>query len=151
MNVRPVAFSAALVAGALGVLTWVQAETTVTPQQLKWQRNPATGSEIAVVHGDPTKPAPFVQRVKYGPGFKAMPHSHPIDIQVTVLSGTLLWAEGENFDESKLKPYPAGSFILERANVPHYQMSQGEVVFQAAGVGPNGFKFVNPKHDPRSK
>src|SRR5687767_237993 len=124
----------------------------VTPDQLKFQRNPATGSEIAVVMGDPSKPAPFVLRVKYPAGFKAMPHWHPIDVQVTVLSGTMLWAEGETFDESKLKEYPAGSFILEKANVPHYQVAQTAVVFQAsATTGPNAFNFVNPKDDPRNQ
>lgn len=135
--------------GAIGALV-VQAQV-VTPEQLKFQRNPATGSEIAVVMGDPAKAAPFVLRVKYPQGFKAMPHSHPIDVQVTVLSGTMLWAEGETFDESKLKEYAAGSFIFEKADTPHYQMAKTAVVFQASGTGPNGFKFVNPKDDPRNQ
>ena len=147
MNLRRIALAAAAVGSSLSVY----AEVGITPDEIKWQRNPATGSEIAVLWGDPSKPVPFVQRVKYGSGFKAMPHSHPVDVQVTVLSGTLYWAEGESFDESKLKAYPAGSFLLERANVPHYQTAKGDVVFQAAGTGPNGFKFVNPKDDPRSK
>jgi len=128
----------------------VQAQS-LRPEQLKFQKNPATGSEISSVMGDPTKKEPFVTRVKYPQGFKAMPHSHPVDLQVTVLSGTMLWAEGTTFDESKLKEYPAGSFIFERANVPHYQVAKTPVVFQAHGVGPNGFKFVNPKDDPRKK
>src|SRR5688572_21720189 len=123
----------------------------ITPDQLKFQRNPATGSEIATVFGDPSKPVPFVTRVKYQPGHKAMPHSHPGDLQVTVLEGTLFFAEGETFDESKLKEYPAGSFIFEKANVPHYQMAKGPVTFQASGMGPQGFNFVNPKDDPRKQ
>ena len=137
---------------ASGAITVVLAQAqSLTADQLKFQRNPATGSEIAAVFGDSTKKEPFVTRVKYPPGFKAMPHSHPIDVQVTVLEGTLYFAEGESFDESKLKPYPAGSFIFEKANVPHYQMAKGVVVFQASGTGPNAFKFVNPEHDPRKK
>lgn len=141
---------AALLSG-IAAATFVHAEEAITPDQIKWSRNPASGSEIATMYGDPSKPAPFVLRVKYGPGFKAMPHSHPIDVQVTVLSGTLHWAEGETFDESKLKPYPAGSFIVEKANVPHYQVAKGDVVFQASGIGPNAFKYVNPKDDPRNR
>jgi len=70
---------------------------------------------------------------------------------VTILSGTMLWAEGETFDESKLKEYPAGSFIFEKANVLHYQTAKTAVVFQASGTGPNAFNFVNPKDDPRKK
>jgi quercetin dioxygenase-like cupin family protein len=123
----------------------------LTPDQVKYQRNPATGSEISAVFGDATKREPFVTRVKYPPGFKAMPHSHPVDLQVTVLEGTLYFAEGETFDEGKLKAYPAGSFLFEKANVPHYQMSKGPVTFQVSGTGPNAFNFVNPQHDPRKK
>ena len=144
---------AALVSiAALGAIAaaLVQAQQ-FTPEQLKFQRNPASGSEIAAVWGDSAKPAPFVTRVKYPAGFKAMPHSHPVEIHVTVLSGTLLFAEGKTFDESKLKEYPAGSFIVEKANVPHYQMAKAPVIFQAAGTGPNAFNFVNPKDDPRKK
>ena len=144
--------AAAALLAASGVLAIVLVHAqALTPNQLKFQRNPATGSEIAVVFGEPSKPVPFVLRVKYPPGHKAMPHSHPIDVQVTVLEGTLLFAEGETFDESKLKEYPAGSFIFEKANVPHYQMSKGPVTFQASGTGPNGFNFVNPKDDPRKQ
>lgn len=149
MKARHVAIASFAVLGGIAAIL-VHAEQ-FTPEQLKFQRNPATGSEVAAVWGDPSKPAPFVTRVKYPPGFKAMPHSHPVDLQVTVLSGTLLYAEGTTFDESKLKEYPAGSFIFEKANVPHYQMAKGPVVFQAAGTGPNAFNFVNPKDDPRKK
>src|SRR5688572_28295032 len=134
MNANRVALAAiAPTAGIAAAISIVYAQA-ITPEQLKFQRNPATGSEIAVVMGDPSKKGPFVLRVKYPPGFKAMPHSHPIDVQVTVLSGTMLWAEGETFDESKMKAYPEGSFILEKANVPHYQVAKTAVVFQASAA-----------------
>lgn len=148
MHTRLAVLALCATGGAIAVLAQAQ---NLTPDQIKFQRNPATGSEISSVFGDSTKKEPFVTRVKYPPGFKAMPHSHPGDIQVTVLEGTLYFAEGETFDESKLKPYPAGSFIFEKANVPHYQMSKGPVTFQASGVGPQAFNFVNPQHDPRKK
>lgn len=149
MKMRSAMLVLLAVSGAL-MFGEVQAQG-ITPDQIKFQRNPATGSEIGAVLGDPSKKELFVTRVKYPPGFKAMPHSHPIDLHVTVLEGTLHFAEGEKFDESKLKAYPAGSVIMEKANVPHYQMAKGPVVFQAAGIGPNAFNFVNPEHDPRKK
>ena len=149
MKLRPAVL--AVLAASSGVAVGLALAQNRTPDEIKFQRNPATGSDVSAVFGDPTKREPFVTRVKYPPDFKAMPHSHPGDIQVTVLEGTLYFAEGETFDESKLKPYPAGSFIFEKANVPHYQMSKGPVTFQASGVGPQAFNFVNPQHDPRKK
>ena len=151
MKAHRAALAAIAATAGIAAMTIVYAQV-VTPDQLKYQRNPATGSEIAVVMGDPSKAAPYVVRVKYPVGFKAMPHWHPFDLQVTVLSGTMLWAEGETFDESKLKEYPEGSFIMEKAKVPHYQVAKTPVVFQAsAATGPNAFNFVNPKDDPRKK
>lgn len=151
MKAHRAALAAIAATAGIAAMTIVYAQV-VTPDQLKYQRNPATGSEIAVVMGDPSKAAPYVVRVKYPAGFKAMPHWHPFDLQVTVLSGTMLWAEGETFDESKLKEYPEGSFIMEKAKVPHYQVAKTPVVFQAsAATGPNAFNFVNPKDDPRKK
>ena len=150
MKARHVALAAIATLG--GIATVLVHAQQFKPEQLKYQRNPATGSEIAAVWGDGTKKEPFVTRVKYPAGFKSAPHSHPVDLQVTVLSGTLHFAEGTTFDESKLKEYPAGSFIFEKANVPHYQMAKsGPVVFQVSGTGPNAFNFVNPKDDPRKK
>jgi quercetin dioxygenase-like cupin family protein len=150
MKVRQAVLAAFAALGGIAAVV-VQAQQ-FTPEQLKFQRNPATGSEIAAVWGDGTKKEPFVTRVKYPAGFKSAPHSHPVDLQVTVLSGTLYFANGTTFDESKLKAYPAGSFIFEKANAPHYQMAKdGPVVFQVSGTGPNAFNFVNPKDDPRKK
>jgi quercetin dioxygenase-like cupin family protein len=122
-----------------------------TPGQFKWIRNPATGSEIAPVMGDARQPGTFIVRVRYPAGMKAMPHSHPTDTLVTVISGTLRYGEGPTFDESKLKDYPAGSFFLIRANVPHYETATAPMEFQAYGTGPLAFNFVNPKDDPKSK
>jgi quercetin dioxygenase-like cupin family protein len=122
-----------------------------TPKDLKWTKNPATGSEIAVVTGNPREPAPFTLRVRYPAGLKAMPHSHPADVHVTVISGTLRYAEGRTFDDKKLKDYPAGSFFVIRANVPHYEMAVKPMQFQAQGTGPMAFHFVDPKDDPKQK
>src|SRR3989442_9638018 len=121
------------------------------PDQLKWTRNPATGSEIAVVMGAPRQAGPFILRVRYQPTTKAMPHSHPADVLVTVISGTLLYGEGEKFDQKKMKEYPAGSFFVIRANVPHYEAAKGVMEFQAHGTGPQVFNFVDPKDDPKNR
>src|SRR5262245_22877081 len=45
-------------------------------------------SEIAIIHGDPAKEgAPFVLRIRSTPGTQLPPHWHPIDENITVLSG----------------------------------------------------------------
>jgi hypothetical protein len=37
-----------------------------------------------------------------------------------------------------LTPYPAGTFFSELPNVPHFVSAKdGEVIFQATGIGPS--------------
>ena len=58
-------------------------------------------------------PVCIVDRIKFLPGMKVMPHWHPDTVRtVLVISGTFYFAVGEQWDEGKLKAYPAGTCIL---------------------------------------
>ena len=48
-----------------------------TPSEIKWVRNAAGTNESAVLFGDPSKPGPYVVRVKWFPGNMSRPHFHP--------------------------------------------------------------------------
>ena len=100
--------------------------------------------------GDPKQGA-YVNRVQLSANVKIMPHSHPTENLVTVLSGTVLYGEGDKFDAAKLKPYPAGSFIVEKPNSPHFLTAKGPAVFQVSVPGKSSFDYVDPKDDPRKK
>jgi quercetin dioxygenase-like cupin family protein len=111
------------------------------PNQIEFKAPLAgAGTQTAVLFGDPTKAGVFVTRIKIAPGFKLMPHWHPDEVRtVAVLSGTLYFAVGEQWDESKLKPYPAGTFYSEPPRTPHYAWAKdGEVIIQVTGIGPTG-------------
>ena len=59
-----------------------------TPAEIKWMRNAAGTNESAVLFGDPSKPGPYVVRVKWLPGNMSRPHFHPNDRFFVVISGT---------------------------------------------------------------
>ena len=105
------------------------------------------GTQTAVLYGDPTKEGLFVTRVKFAPGVKSMPHWHPdVARTVVVLSGTLYFAVGEQWDESKLKACPAGTFIAEAPRTPHFTWAKdGEVILQVTGIGPTGTTMIPQK------
>jgi hypothetical protein len=71
---------------------------------------------------------------------KVMPHWHPDSARtVLVLSGTFYFAVGEQWDESQLKAYPAGTLYSEPARTPHYAWARdGEVILQVTAIGPTG-------------
>jgi hypothetical protein len=61
-------------------------------------------------------------------------------------SGTFYFAVGEQWDESKLVPYPAGTLYSEPPRTPHYAWAKdGEVILQITAIGPSGNVAVTPK------
>ena len=158
MNLQRIAIVSTLLFGSMVVSAAVQAQggesgaKTLTASEIKWGENPALpkGAKYVLLMGDPKQGA-YVSRVQFPANVKVMPHSHPAEHLVTVLSGTWLYAEGDKFDAAKLKSYPAGSFIVEKPNVPHFSTSKGPVVFQVSVPGKSSFDYVDPKDDPRKK
>jgi len=156
MNLPRIAIVSTLLFGSIVVSAAVQAQgsgaKTLSASEIKWGENPALpkGAKYVLLMGDPKQGA-YVSRVQLPANMKIMPHSHSAEHLVTVLSGTLLYAEGDKFDAAKLKSYPAGSFIVETASSPHFMSTKGAVVFQVSVPGKSSFEYVDAKDDPRKK
>jgi quercetin dioxygenase-like cupin family protein len=123
-----------------------QDSTVRLPQDITFKAPPIPGyPELVTVYGDTAKPGIYVQRVKFAPGFKIKPHWHPDEVRtIVVLSGTLYFAYGDTWDESKLKAFPVGAFFAEPPKAPHFAWAKdGEVILQITGVGPSGVTMVD--------
>ena len=84
--------------------------------------------------GDSSKGGRWVDRVKIPSGKRVLAHTHPQDELVTVIEGTWYLGEGGKFDSAKLRGYPAGSFIVIPAGVPHFVAAkEGSVIVQLSG------------------
>jgi hypothetical protein len=83
-------------------------------EDVSWQAFPAFPSEarLAILVGDPTRPGPYVIRVRLPAGVKMMPHKHPEDRIYTVISGVFYIGLGEEFDERKLTAHGPGSVLV---------------------------------------
>ena len=117
---------------------------SLTPDEIQWsQRRQSPDVFYAAIYGDPAKPGPYAFRVRAQAGHSLPPHTHPDERTVTVLSGTYWSGVGELFDEGRLQAFPAGSFYVIPAGVPHFSaVLSGEVVFQEGGVGPSSHDLV---------
>jgi len=127
------------------------ASTVVKPADLKWGPPPPVfmkGMTMTVVSGDPGKEGNFVVRLKMPAGYKIMPHWHPTDENVTVLSGTFAIGMGENFDAKTMTKLPAGGYVLLPANMRHYAMASTAAMVQVHGMGPFQLTYVHPEDDP---
>ena len=116
------------------------------PSDIAWvQRRTSPDVFYAGIYSDPARPGPYAFRVRAQAGHRLAPHTHPDERTVTVLSGTYWSGVGETFADEKLQAFPAGSFYVIPAGVPHFSaVLEGEVEFQEAGVGPSAHNLVTP-------
>ena len=122
-------------------------------EDIQWRPFPAFPPEarLAILVGDPTKPGPYVIRVKLPAGTRMMPHKHPEDRIYTVLSGVFYIGLGEVFDETKLVAYAPGSVVVLPGGQPHFHWAKsGEYITQVTAIGPLGLSYIDPGNDPRN-
>jgi len=62
-------------------------------------------------------------------------HTHSQDELVTVIDGTWYVGVGDKYDPAKLEGYPAGSFVLIPAGLPHFVAAkETAVIVQLSGA-----------------
>jgi quercetin dioxygenase-like cupin family protein len=110
----------------------------LTADEVRWFTPPYynDGRQRAHLFGDSSQGGTWIDRVKIPGGARAFPHTHPQDELVTVIEGTWYLGEGAKFDSAKLRGYPAGSFIVIPAGIPHFVAAkESTVVVQLSGIG----------------
>jgi len=136
------AIAALLLLAAVTAITWAGQNKKeivgLTPEQVRWF-TPSyykDGRQRAQMYGDSSQSGAWVDRVKIPADMRVLAHTHPHDELVTVIEGTWYLGEGERFDPAKLKGYPAGSFIVIPAGVPHFVATkESAVIVQLSGTG----------------
>jgi hypothetical protein len=152
-SARRDAVSIALVVGICAALpvSFLAADKTpgeilaVTPQQVQWFTPSyyVDGRQRARLVGDSSQRGPFVDRSKLPKGLRVRAHTHPDTELDTVIEGTWYVGMGDRFDAARLQPYPAGSFLVIPAGVPHFAAApDGQVIVQISGEGPFRTEFV---------
>jgi quercetin dioxygenase-like cupin family protein len=127
---------------------------SILPEDIEWKPFAAfpPGARLAVLVGEPSRPGPYVIRVKMPSGAKMMPHRHPEDRIYTVISGIFYIGIGEEFDGDKVQAYPPGCIVVLPGDTPHFHWAKsGEYVTQVTAIGPLGLEYMHDRDDPRRK
>lgn len=124
------------------------AQTTtivVMPGDVTWNdMKEMPGWQMVVLAGNPTKEGPYVERLKIPANAAIPPHTHSDTENITVLSGALGLAQGEQADKSKGQMLPAGAFYLLPANTAHFAWTDADgAIIQIHGIGPAAMTMVN--------
>jgi len=123
------------------------------PSDLKWGEAPPglpASAKVAALNGDPTQAGPFTVRLKAPADYKVMPHTHPTDERLTVISCSFRIGMGERFDETKMQEMGPGSYIVLPSGMAHFAKSAKESIVQIDSEGPLQINYVNPADDPRN-
>lgn len=123
----------------------------LAPGDVKWGDAPPilpAGAKFAVLYGDPGKEGLYVVRLRLPAGYKIAAHWHPVDENVTVLSGSFAMGMGDKLDAAKTRAFPAGSFLVMPGKMNHFALAKGETTVEVAGMGPFTLTYVNPDDDP---
>lgn len=126
----------------------------IRSEEVQWRPFAAfpPDARLAVLVGDPTKPGPYLIRVKMPGGTKMMPHRHPEDRIYTVISGIFYIGIGSRFDEEVLTAYAPGSLVVLPGGQSHFHWAKsGQYVTQVTAIGPLDLEYVDPAHDPRAR
>jgi quercetin dioxygenase-like cupin family protein len=107
------------------------------------------GARFAVLQGDPSQTGVYTVRLEMPAGYTILPHTHPTDEHVTVLSGALILGMGDSVRTKGAHVLTAGAFMTAKAQAHHFAVARGKTVVQVHGEGPFAITYLNPKDDPR--
>ena len=120
-------------------------------KDVKWGPAPMLpkGAKIAVLAGNPAEAGLISLRLMMPAGYKMPAHWHPMDEQVTVLSGTINLGMGDKLDESKSQKYSKGGFYALPAQKNHFAWTKTGTTVQISLMGPFAITYANQADDPR--
>ncbi|WP_415843616.1 cupin domain-containing protein [Vreelandella rituensis] len=123
-----------------------------TPEDLEWGpvASMGEGAQMANIEGTLSEGAPFTFRLKLEDGYEIKPHTHPAYERVTVLEGTLHFAQGEEFNRDETQKLPVGGYAIMSPGDAMYGYAEGETMIQLHGEGPWGIEYINEEDDPRN-
>ncbi len=110
------------------------------------------GQWVERVTGDFTKPGEaFVFRIHQDAGYITLPHTHPIDENITVVKGSWSLGMGQRFNRSALAPMDMGTFGTAPKNMAHFAWSKTETILQIHGIGPFSSTVIEPVYELTEK
>ena len=125
----------------------------ISAKDIKWGDAPPDlpkGAQIAVLFGDPSKPALYTVRLKAPDGYKIPPHWHTQDEQLTIVSGTMVMHMGDTMT-AEAHDLEVGAFHFLPGKMHHGAEAKGETVVQITGMGPFDIHYLNPADNPNPK
>jgi quercetin dioxygenase-like cupin family protein len=113
----------------------------VDPDQVQFQPVPASlafpkSIQVFVITGDPSQPGPFSVLLKVPAGQVIPSHWASSDESVVVLRGGFEFAEGNDFDASKLQALKSGAVLHIPPQMHIFGRAKDDAIILVSGTGP---------------
>ncbi|MEO6697729.1 MAG: cupin domain-containing protein [Gammaproteobacteria bacterium] len=125
-----------------------------TPTDFKWSDAPRSmpaGTRVQILEGNPAHSGLFTMRVKLPAQTTLMPHWHPQDERIMVLSGAVYVGFGNKADLGKARLFAAGSYYVNPAGLHHYTYFGEETVIQLTAMGPWEIHYLKTPETSKKK
>src|SRR5687768_8982277 len=132
-------------------------QTTLTAQQSGGHRvvalKPIPSEQwIEILSGDPAKAGvPYVIRIHNDAGYVVLPHTHPEDEHIVVISGVWSLGSGARFSRQALQTMAVGGYGYMPKKMPHFGVANTEIIIQVHGIGPFSTDLVDPVYELTDK
>jgi hypothetical protein len=128
---------------------------SITQNDYVWKNGPASypsGTSYTVLEGDPYGVGPYTIRIKFPPNYKLPAHNHDDLEELTVISGMIYLALGNELKEEAGFNLPAGGFTVLSPKMNHFIWTTKEgAIVQIHGIAPRVSMYVDEKNDPTWK
>jgi quercetin dioxygenase-like cupin family protein len=117
--------------------------TAVPKEKIEWKAAPGLSSGIltSTLWGDPEKGA-YQALIKFPAGVLVTPHYHKIDEFATVVSGSVIFGQGDSVDESKGVEVPAGGYVTIPGGTAHWAKGAKDAILVRFAPGPRDITML---------
>jgi len=119
-----------------------QGVTAVPKDKIEWKAAPGLSNGImTTIWGDPEKGA-YQAFIKFPAGVVVAPHYHKIDEFATVVSGSIIFGQGETIDDSKGVEVSAGGYVTIPGGTAHWAKGLKDAVIVRFAPGPRDLSYL---------
>ena len=117
--------------------------TAVPKEKIEWKAAPGltNGIRTSVIWGDAEK-GPYQALIQFPAGLLVTPHFHKIDEFATVVSGSVLFGQGETVDESRGVEVGAGGYVTIPGGTAHWARCTKDAVIVRFAPGPRDLTML---------
>jgi quercetin dioxygenase-like cupin family protein len=117
--------------------------SAVQKENIEWKAAPGLSGGImtSIIWGE-TEKGPYQAMIKFPAGILVTPHFHKIDEFATVVSGSVIFGQGETVDEARGVEVSAGGYVTIPGGTAHWAKCVKDAIIVRFAPGPRDITML---------